>query len=423
MSRPKVRVKDLVALPFKILLDSVMKHEYTHYWCKGGRGSTKSSFIAIAIVLLILANPNANAVVIRKVANTLRDSVVEQIAWAIDMLQLTPYFKMTKSPYEYVYIPTGQRIVFRGADKPEKLKSIKFSKGYPAIVWFEELDQFAGMAEIRSILQSLMRGGERFWVFGSYNPPKSRDNWVNKEVLIPNEQRFVHESSYLDVPREWLGEAFITEAESLKERNRRAYDHEYGGEVTGTGGAVFDNVTVRKITEEERSNFEYIYNGVDWGYFPDPWVFIRCSYDKRTHTLYIFDEASGTKLSNKQTAEIITEKLTYQGMGDTEPIFHRELIRCDSAEPKSVEEYKRRGLYARGADKPPGSVEYGMKWLQTLTEIVIDPSCELAAVEFSIYEYEQNRWGEWLSGYPDADNHTIDTVRYAMSKAMTRRKA
>ncbi len=364
-----------------------------------------------------------NAVVIRKVADTMRDSVYAQMMWAIDILGVSAEFHGSVSPMEIVYKPTGQRILFRGCDKPEKLKSIKLRSGYIGLIWFEELDQFYGMNEIRNILQSLMRGGERFSVFYTYNPPKSRDNWVNREVLTHRDDRIVHTSSYLEVPRHWLGEQFYNEADELQAANEAAYRHEYLGDITGTGGAVFENITIRTIADDEAAEFDRLYNGVDFGFFPDPWILVRCHYAAAQRTLYIFDEASAIRASNAQTSEIIKQHLgqVRNEAGEIVEYARKELVVCDSASPQNIAEYRNLNVDARPVKKGPGSVEFGVKWLQGLHEIVIDPArCPTAATEFQLYEYERTRDGEYCSQLPDRNNHAIDATRYAMTPAFMR---
>ena len=228
------------------VLGDVMAHGHTHYWLHGGRGSTKSSFISVCIVLLLLAHPEANAVIVRRFSNTLRDSVFSLLTWAIAELGLEGWFRARISPMELTYLPTGQRIVFRGADDPLKLKGVKFTRGYAAVVWFEELDQFDGIDAVRSILNSLRRGDD-FWIFYSYNPPRTLWSWVNREKL-ERERRadtLVRQSSYLDVIEshsEWLGGPFVEEAEYLRGVDEQAWRSEYLGEATGTGGSVFNNI-------------------------------------------------------------------------------------------------------------------------------------------------------------------------------------
>ena len=413
MTTSDTRVSEIIAEPYHELHRAVRRHLYTHYDLSGGRGSLKSSTVSIEVVLLILRNPKCHALVMRKVANTLRTSVYSQYLWAISKLGLDKYFTAHTSPMELIYKPTGQRIIFFGADDAGKLKSIKLPFGYIGVTHFEEKDQFSGRAEIRTILQSTMRGGELFWNFESYNPPISASNWANEDSLENRPDRLCHKSTYLDVPREWLGEQFFTEAEILKEQNPRAYEHEYLGVPTGTGGNVFENVVVRDISNEEISQFDRIYNGVDWGWYPDPFAFDRMHFDAARRTLYIFDEYRCNKKGNAETAKILTEE---------HGITPQDMITADSAEPKSVGDYRSYGLFCRAAEKGAGSVEYSMKWLQSLCGIVIDGKrCPETAKEFLRYEYERSKDGEIISGYPDKDNHHIDAVRYGMSPVWRKR--
>ena len=363
-----------------------------------------------------MKDKEANAVVLRKVGDTLTDSVYAQLLWAIEILGVSNYWTAKVSPLKLVYNPTGQEILFRSSNNKEdykKIKSTKFVKGYCKYVWFEELDEFFGMEEIRSINQSLLRGGDIFCVFYSYNPPKSINNWVNAEVINERKDRLIHTSCYLDVPKEWLGEQFIIEAEHLKEINELAYRNEYLGEPTGTGGAVFTNITLRPITDEEISHFDNISDGIDFGYAIDPATWGQNHYDRTRKKLYIFNEIYATGLSNRALYEKILQK----------KIGHSTII-ADSAEPKSIDELNSYGqITVLGAKKGADSVEYGIKWLQMLEEIIIDNvRCPNTAREFTLYEYEKDRMGNFKSKYPDMDNHTIDMVRYSRENDMRANK-
>ena len=405
----------IIASAFREVSRDVRDMRHAEYMLCGGRGSTKSSFISIMIVLGLLQDADANAIVYRRVGNTLKDSVYAQIVWAIGMLQRDGEFICRKSPMEIVRPATGQRILFRGADDPMKSKSIKLTRGYFKFLWFEELTEFRGMEDIRSIKQSVLRGGERTITFYSYNPPRSAQNWVNREVLIPRADRLVHKSTYLDVigeHREWLGESFINEAESVKETNERAYRNEYLGEVTGSGGSVFENLTIREIGVDEISSFGMVYAGLDFGWFPDPLHFVRCAYDPARRRLCIFDEYRTVKTSNADVYRILTEQ---------KQLTAAEEVIADSAEMKSVNDMRSYGMRCIAATKGPGSVRASMRWLQALNEIVIDPErCPEAAQEFSQYEYERTRDGEFVDAYPDANNHAIDAVRYALNRVWLR---
>lgn len=405
----EIRLSEKIGPAFYGVAHDVFRHGHTHYDESGGRGSLKSSFISIVVPLLLIQNPGTHALVLRKVANTIRDSVYAQYIWAIGELGMAAFWDAKVSPMELIYKPTGQKIMFRGADDPMKIKSIKVPFGYIAVTHFEEKDQFAGRAEIRNILQSTMRGGTVFWNFESYNPPISRDNWANKDSLEERADRLCHKSTYLQAPPEWLGQQFIDEAEHLKAADERAYQHEYLGIPVGTGGNVFENLELREITDEEISHFDQIYQGVDWGWFPDPFAFIRLHYDRARETVYLIDEIYQNKLTNEASGEIIKKRN-----------YADAYITCDSAEPKSTADYRSMGLPAKGAIKGAGSVDYGMKWLQRRKIVIDRRRTPNAYNEFVNYEYERNKDGEIISGYPDANNHLIDATRYALERVSRR---
>lgn len=385
--------------------------DYTHFWLCGGRGSTKSSFVSIEIIIGIMKNPDTNAVVLRKVGMYLKDSVFSQLQWAVEKLGVADKWEIKPSVPEMIFKKTGQKILFRGADKVQKLKSTKVAYGYIRYIWYEELDEFKGMAEIRSINQSMMRGGKKFTVFYSYNPPANRRSWVNREILKERDDMLIHKSTYLDVPKDWLGEQFFLEAEYLKKLHYDRYCHEYLGEVTGTGGEIFSNLEIRPISNQEKKTFDNIKCGVDFGFAADPFVYIVCYY--HNNRLFIFDEIYGKGMTNRRSADNILKK----GYGN-------KMIVCDSAEPKSIHDLREFGLRVRGARKGPDSIEYGIKFLQGLEKIVIDKiKCPNATREFSQYELERDTDGEFKSTYPDKNNHTIDAVRYALEDEIEGRKA
>lgn len=403
---------DLYNVPdcFHWAIRDIRDKKHLEYVFKGGRGSTKSTTVGMTIVELMKNNHDIHAVVCRKVGNTIKDSVYNKIKWAIGKQEFTEEFDSKLSPMEITLKATGQKIYFRGADDPDKIKSINPEFGYIGILWFEELDQFAGPEEIRKIEQSAIRGGNLAWIFKSFNPPKTMNNWANKYVLEPKENRIVHSSTYLDVPKGWLGQPFIDEAEHLKEVNPNAYEHEYMGIANGNGGNVFEYLEIRDITDEEISHMDKIFQGCDWGFFPDPYAFIRLYYNHNTEKIYLIDEIYENKWSNRKSADEILKRK-----------YDDYTITCDSAEPKSINDYRDFGLPARGAIKGPGSVEYSMKWLQTRT-IVIDPKrTPNAYKEFSEYEYERDKDGNVISGYPDENNHLIDACRYATESLWRRR--
>ncbi|MBE6074206.1 MAG: PBSX family phage terminase large subunit [Selenomonas ruminantium] len=402
-----IRLSNIVARSFWGVHQDIKRHGHTYYWMKGGRGSTKSSFVSTEIPQLLIRNPECHAVVLRKVGNTIKNSVYPQVQWGIEQLGLIDKFKYKTSPHEITYKATGQKILFFGCDDPQKIKSIKLPFGYIGIVWLEELDQFSGMEEIRNLNQSLLRGGPKYWEFCSFNPPKSQNSWVNEEQLLDDDTRLVHHSTYQTVPEEWLGEQFFNDAARLKEKNEQAYRHEYLGEVTGTGGAVFDNVEDKRLSDDDIAAFDHLYHGLDFGFSMDPLAYVGMHYDAKREELYIFDEIYQQKLKNSMAAEML------------KPRVKNDRLIADSAEPKSIAEMRDYGLRITGARKGRDSVEHGIKWLQDRAKIYIDKRrCPNAYREFVTYEYQRNRQGQFVSAYPDENNHAIDACRYGCSELM-----
>ena len=412
----EIRLSQLIAPAFDRVYSDIKAAGHTHYWLKGGRGSAKSSFISIVLLLAMMKDGTdgllTHAIVLRRYSVTLRESVFAQLQWAIGALGVSAMWEPTLSPLKLTYLPTGQSVLFRGLDDAAKLKSLKVEQGYIKYSWFEEVNELEGPEKIRSVLQSVNRGGERFINFYSFNPPRARADWVNREVQSAQlrADALVHHSDYRSVPPHWLGEQFLAEARHLCQTKHEAYRHEYLGEAVGTGGEVFGNVTLRTITDAEIARFDNLRRGIDWGYAADPFVYNVCHYDAARRRLYLFYELHALRISNRAAARLIAQEA------------QSARIVCDSAEPKSIDEMRGYGLRVTGAKKGPDSVAYGIKWLSDLEEIIIDPArCPETAREFSGYALARDREGRFLSNYPDKDNHHIDAVRYACEGDTNRR--
>lgn len=406
---------------------AVKNGDFQYFNLPGGRGSCKSSFVSLEIVGGIMEDMtgNTSAIVFRRVAGTLRESCFAQIAWAIDILGVSHLWKATVSPMQYEFTPTGAQIIFRGLDDPSKIKSIRPRKGTFKFVWMEEFSELQGENTVRNVMQSVLRGGDDFKVFRSFNPPVSAANWANMLIAQPDDKALTVLTNYTMIPREWLGESFIYEAERLKALNETLYRHEYLGEATGSGGEVFPQVVSREITQDEIDGMSYIFCGVDFGFSSDPAVFVRVAYDRKNETVYLLDEIFRKHCSNAELARMIIERgydrtgrLAWMAAGNIGGGFEKQTIVCDSAEPKSIYDLQQLGLRAIPCHKAPGSVLYGVKWLQR-RQIVIDPKrTPNAHKEFVSYSYAVDRDGVFLSDLPDRDNHSIDAVRYALNSAI-----
>jgi PBSX family phage terminase large subunit len=379
--------------------------------------STKSSFVSTCIPLLMEMNPRLHCVCFRKFGTNLADSVYAQFEFTINekLRPIANNWVFKRSPLKIIRErPNGQnqQILFRGLDDPQKVKSLKAPFGYFGLIWMEELAEFDGIEEVRNVLQSLRRGGHYFQTFCSYNPPETTANWVNYEASVPQIvdgklYRYVHHSDYRGVPREWLGDDFFVTAELLGQTNERAYRHEYLGEVTGNGGAVFPNVVPMEMSDELIATFDSRRFGLDFGFALDPLHYSASHYDKKHRDLYIFDEINELNCTNIALAELLKAKKEEIGFN---------YIMCDAAEPKSIAELEGLGVNCLAAQKGPDSRRFSYRFLQSLAHIFIDPKrCPKTYESFVQCEYLKNKAGQFISRYPEnGGDDPIDSVRYAI---------
>lgn len=324
------------AAVYHAIHEDIAADAHTYYNLPGGRGSCKSSFVSLEIVDGIQKDPTGtgSAVVFRRWGSTLRESVFAQIQWAIDALGVSDLWSCTVSPMRCTYLPTGAQIIFRGLDDNSKIKSIKPAKGFFRWVWFEEFSELPGENFVRSVMQSVGRGGKPV-VFRSFNPPVSLNNWANKFVQQPNEEALTLHTDYTQVPPEWLGEVFLNEAQRIQALNPKVYDHEYLGIPTGSGGEVFTTLEVREIADEELAMQCYRYVGCDFGFASDPAAVVALYYDRSTEIIYFADEIYKRGLSNEAlAAEIRAHGLDHVGEPRKNPITGAEtapeqVIYCD----------------------------------------------------------------------------------------------
>lgn len=423
-----VDTASLVPGAYSDIWRDIMAAGHSEYIGESGRGSLKTTILlATAPLVLMLKDPKLCGVAFRRVGNTLRDSIYAAFCAAIERLGVGDDFECRVSPMQVRRKSTGQVILFRGLDDEQKAKSLQLPDPdmYLGFASWEEFDQFRGEKQVRTVQQTIKRGAApHFWTFRAFNTPVNDQHWAHKYTERQEErgEAVVIRANYLDVPREFLGEEFHAEAEALKEIDEDAYNNEYLGMCTGRKGKVFLNLTRREITQEERDSFAWQRCGVDWGYAADPWVIVRVAYDRKHKRVYVWAEDKGLRLGDEQSAERARKLLT-----DEDGTFSRNLPRnrcvADNAELKAIATWRACGIECVAVKKWPGSVETGLKWLQTRAEIVIDPNCPLAWAEFSAYDYETDQDGQPIeNAYPDKNNHTIDAVRYALSELIIKKK-
>lgn len=379
------------------------KCAYNEVFLNGGRGSGKSTVVSKWIWMALTNDHHKNAVVIRKVASTIRKSCFKQMVKSLKSFRLEGFWDINKTDLTITHKETGQQVVFVGLDDEEKVRSLTTDdeNKYFAIAWFEEAKQFPNYEEIAQAKASILRGGAEMISFLTYNPPKSAASWINKEARLQVEGRYVHKSTYLTMPPEWLGPEFIKTAEQIRLAKPNVYRHMYLGEVTGTGGLYFGNIRTERIPDEFIGGLDYILYAVDFGK-NDPNVFLAGYYDENADTLYVFDEIYRTHLPYKKFGAMIVEK----GVGD-------EYVICDCQNDAAIETLEDIGVNCCPCMKGKDTRIKGGTWLNELTAIVIDPDrCPNAAEELQLFEYRQNPDGSWTDEPSKKDDHCFDTLRY-----------
>lgn len=359
------------------------------------------------IIYKMMQYPLANTLVIRRVFNTHKDSTFAQLKWAVNNLGVRHLWKFSLSPLEATYIPTGQKILFRGTDDPMSITSITVEKGYICFCWFEEFFQITDEDSFNKIDMSI-RGelpeGYYKQIIMTFNP-WSEKHWIKKRFYDnPDENTLALTTTYKT--NEWLGPDDIALFESMKVRNPRRYAIEGLGEWGIAEGLVYEDFVEREFNYQEiskRKSVTAIF-GLDFGYTNDPTAFICALVDQDTKELYIFDEHYEKAMTNSEIAAMIK----YKG-------YAKEVIIADSSEPKSIEEIKRAGVMRiKGAAKGKDSILNGIQLIQDY-KIIVHPKCENTILELSNYVWD-TKDGVMINKPIDDYNHLLDSLRYGMER-------
>ena len=405
---------------------------YDELFLQGGRASGKSYFVAVIIWLTVENDIRKNAVIIRKVGSSLRKSCWKQMLKVRDRLGLTSWIP-NKTEMTFTNKQTGQQIFFVGLDDEEKVRSITVEKGYISIAWFEEAKQFASMEEIDQAVASILRGGaddderdydddevgtQEYMTILSFNPPKSNHDWINIESRRKDKKtRLTHKSTYLTMPKAWLGSKILSEIESMKKSKPRQYEHMYLGMVTGTGGEYFDNISIRKLTKEEIEHFDYTNEGIDWGK-NDPNVWLRTYIDTDTMTGYVIDgiyqkdwDKDSPKSKYQQFAEMVYAKKKQLGLLD-ETVWYD----AQGDAPASILSGEPYNLSLEAAPKQGANGrDAGGMFLQSLTKLILNEDLpDEIKEELSQFEaLPRPNGGGWLDKPGKKGDHSFDCLRYS----------
>lgn len=408
-----------------ISLPQIVGRGYGTFWrsraryvvCKGSRASKKSTTTALWLVTKIMEHPEANALVVRKTYRTIKDSCFKQLKWAIHRLHVDEWWSATESPLELTYKPTGQKILFRGLDDPLKVTSVTVDVGYLCWGWIEEAYEITSEADFDTLDESIR--GElppdlwKQWRI-TFNPWNER-HWL-KSRFFDSESPDVLSMTTNYTCNEWLDETDLRLFADMKERNPRRYRVAGLGDWGITEGLVYDNWEERAFQIEDEGAAGFVdarrmqpFAGLDFGYTADPTAFVFGFFDKTERVLYIYDEIYERALSNAH----ISERIKAAGYG-------KARITADSAEPKSIDELKSKGLRVHGARKGKDSVRNGIQWIQD-QRIVVHPRCVNVITELSNYTWEKDRFGKKTGNPIDDFNHAMDGLRYGCEQFIGRK--
>lgn len=413
----------------KLSLPEVVGRGYATFWnfkgryrvCKGSRASKKSKTTALWYITNMMKYPDANLLVIRKTYRTLKDSCFTELKWAIKRLQVEAWWEIKESPLEMTYIPTGQKIYFRGLDDPLKVTSITVENGVLCWAWIEEAYEVMNESDFDTLDESIRgevpEGLFKQWTI-TFNPWNER-HWLKKRFFdVDDDNVLAITTNYMC--NEWLDESDKKLFETMKKNNPRRYSVAGLGNWGIVDGLVYENWREEAFTPisqkeynklDDRNDKKYVIldslkttSGLDFGYTNDPTAFFMGFLDLENKKLYVWDEMYKKGLSNKA----IHNEIVMMG-------YSKERITGDCAEPKSIDELKALGLRIRGAKKGKDSVMNGVQWIQDL-EIIIHPRCTNFLTEISNYTWETDKFGKKLNKPIDDFNHLMDAMRYALEE-------
>lgn len=403
-------------MKIKIFLPDLIGKGYASFWnfkgryrvVKGSRASKKSKTSALWYIVNMMAYPQANTLVVRKTYRTIKDSVFAELKWAIHQLGVEEFWDWKESPLEMTYLPTGQKIYFRGLDDPLKLTSISVDKGELSWVLIEEAYEIEREDHF-DMLDESIRGRSSDGMFKQITlifNPWNENHWIKSRFFDapPSDDILAMTTNYKI--NEWLDDADLKVFERMQEHNPRRYRIAGLGEWGVAEGLVFDNFEVRDFDiKKTLASIGETTAGLDFGFTHDPTTFPRLAVDLENKELYIYAE----HYEHGMTTDDIYQMIVNNNMKDA-------FISADSAEQRLIAELRNKGIRRiQPSVKGAGSINAGIDFMKRFT-IIIHPSCEKTIEEFNTYAYQRDRLGNWLNKPEDNNNHIIDAIRYSLER-------
>lgn len=395
----------------QVSLPDVIGKGYGTFWrskqryrvVKGSRASKKSTTIALWIIVNMMKYPEANTIVFRKAYASMQNSCYKQLKWAVNRLGVEQFWEFKLNPLEAIYKPTGQRIYFRGLDDPLKVTSVTVDVGVLCWAWFEEAYEITNEADFDIIDESIrgvMPEGLFKSIIVSFNPWNEK-HWLKRRFFDVEDPEILAITTNYKC-NEWLDEADLKVFENMRKNNPRRYQVAGLGNWGISEGVIYDNWREEYFTKNDLAGLQLRF-GLDFGYTNDPTALVCAAVDMKNMRIYIYDEYYETGMSNREIATMLNRK----GLS-------KDLIVCDSAEPKSVDELRALGVRrATPALKGKDSVNAGIQFIQNF-EIIVHPRCPNFITEISNYCWDKDKFGHTINKPIDDFNHLQDALRYAL---------
>jgi phage terminase large subunit len=378
----------------------------------GGAGSGKSRFLSQRPIIDVLQN-NRNYLVCRKVQNTIRKSVFNEIEGVIDEAGLRPYFTTNKTEMS-ITASTGNQILFAGLDNPLALQGVRPKRGVVTDLWVDEATETD--KDDLKVLSKRLRSGEeetRKRMIFSFNPIY-QGHWLYDTYFSSigwATEQTEYNTPDLSILKTWyIHNRFLTkqDVENLLNEKDEYYRNVYTfGNWGVLGDVIFTNWEIQDLSGM-RDQFTNRRNGLDFGFASHPAAVSVSHYDADRKTIYIYDELYETGLTNDLLAE------------EVKRMVGNEYVVGDSAEPKSIVELQNHGASVSGAKKGKDSITFGVDWLKQ-QRIIIDKKCVNHIKEFQQYQWKKDASGNAVTPPKpvDKNNHLIDALRYAYEGDMS----
>lgn len=409
--------------------DFIFDWDYKQYLLVGGYGSSKSYHIALKIILKCLEE-RRKVLVIREVYETIRESCYDlfcEILDDMDLIEENPNKRYSRkvickqSPMSLSF-PNGSKVIFKGMDKPQKLKSINGV----SIVWLEEASEikYDGYKEI---LGRLRHPTLSLHIFLSLNPV-DKSNWVFEHFFIREDPATGEEEVILDDERlykfrtlvkngvyyhhstcddnYYLPKSYLEELEDMKNYDPDLYRVARLGHFGINGIRVLPQFKVASSLEEfkkEMASATIFYNGMDFGFETSYNALIRLAINDRDKILYIYDEY----YKNHMTDDKTVKELKRYG-------FDQILITADCAEPKTIAFFQQSGFRMRACHKSAGSRLENTKKVKRFKQIVCSPLCRNTIKELKNLTYKKDNKGNVIFDEFEIDPHTFSAIWYAL---------